>query len=93
MLRPERVPGGNLSDQAEVTQQPQLVGHRRLLHAYRLGQLRDRSRSLPQFGEDQQPAGGGQGLQCGCHMRGGLGVQPYDRPVPAFHAVSHGYGV
>jgi hypothetical protein len=68
--------GPGAGDQAEVAQQAQLVGDRGLLHADRLGQAGHAARRLAQPGEDQQPAGRGQGLQGDGDLRRRLGVQP-----------------
>jgi hypothetical protein len=68
--------GPGAGDQAEVAQQAQLVGDRGLLHPDRLGQAGHRARRLAQPGQDQQPAGGGQGLQGDSDLRRCLGVQP-----------------
>ena len=85
MLRPDARAG----DQAEVAQQSQLVGHRRLLHADRVGQFGHRNGALPQFGQDQQPARCGQGLQGGGDVGRGFGVEPSRRAIATLDSVSH----
>ena len=50
--------GPGAGDQAEVAQEAQLVGDRRLLHPDRVGQAgHAEQRRLAQSGQDQQPAG------------------------------------
>ena len=46
----------------EVAQHPQLVGHRRGLHAHRIRELADRARAGVQTAEDEHAARGGKGL-------------------------------
>ena len=62
-------------DETEGPQQAQLVGDRRLFHADRGGELRDRMRATPEPAEDQQAGRSGQGLKSGRHDRRGGGVK------------------
>lgn len=73
---------------AEVAQQVQLMGDRRLLHSHRLGQLGDRLRALPGSVRIRGRPEVVMVLQRGRHIRGGLGIEPGGRSVPALHPVS-----
>ena len=76
-------------DQSEVAQQPELVGHRGLLHVYAVSQLAHGRRAAAQPAQDEQPAGRGQRLHRGGNGLGGAGIEIGGRLVVTLGSVSH----
>jgi hypothetical protein len=81
-------------DQTEGAQDPELVGAGGLFHADGGGQFGGRAGAFAQPGEDQQPGGGGQGLEglgdLRCVLRGQPGARHRSAALGGCCSVAHG---